>query len=141
MRLIIFLIIHITFLNGVYAQETNSSAIKSVDPEEFQILMHLHDYFLLIDVRSRMEYRISRIPGAILAESRSILHDLTDTLDRETPLLLYCTTDTRSSASAKKLAEQGFINIFVLEPGILGWKSAGKEVDRRRIKRKNIFFY
>lgn len=134
MRLLFFIIIQVIIFSGIRAQEITDSVIKSVDPEEFYIQMHLHDYHFLIDVRSRLEYRISRIPGAILAENRSVLHALTDTLDRETPLLLYCTTDTRSSASAKHLAEKGFMNIFVLEPGIIGWKSAGKEVDKKKVK-------
>lgn len=130
-------IVFICFLiyTGCRAQETGDSTIKIADPEEFYIQMHLHNYHLLIDVRSRIEYRIARIPNAILAEKSNILYSLTDTLDRDTPLFLYCTIDTRSLSAAKLLAEKGFKIIFVLEPGFSGWKSAGKEVDKKRVMR------
>jgi len=123
-------------ITGGKAQVSADSTIKVVDPEEFYIQMHLHEYHLLIDVRTRIEYRISRIPGATLAENSIILYSLTDTLDRDTPLFFYCTIDTRSISAAKLIAEKGFKNIYVLGPGFAGWKSAGKEVDRKNIKRK-----
>ncbi len=136
MRILFIIVLSFLLITGTRAQEATEPIINVVDPEEFFIQMHLHDHYILIDVRTRLEYRISRIPGAILAERNSVLYSLTDTLDRETPLLLYCTTHTRSLSAAKLLAEKGFKNIFVLGPGILGWKSAGKELDRQRIKRK-----
>jgi rhodanese-related sulfurtransferase len=135
MRLFFIIISHFIIYTGILAQEVSDSAIRVVNPEEFYIQMHLHDYHLLIDVRSRMEYRISRIPGAILAENSTILYSLTDTLDYDTPLFLYCTTDTRSFSASKLLAQKGFKIIFVLEPGILGWKSAGNEIDKKWNKR------
>jgi thioredoxin 1 len=130
MRIFFTIIVFFLLYTGAMAQEATSPVIRFLDPEEFYIQMHLHDYYILIDVRTRMEYRISRIPGAILAGKDAVLYSLTDTLDQETPLLLYCTTHTRSLSAAKVLAERGFKNIFVLDPGILGWKSAGKELDR-----------
>jgi len=136
MRVLFTIIVFFLLYTVNRAQEATKPIINIVDPEEFSIQMNLHDHYILIDVRTRLEYRISRIPGAILAGTDAILYSLTDTLDRETPLLLYCTTHTRSLSAAKVLAEKGFKNIFVLDPGILGWKSAGKELDRQRIKRK-----
>lgn len=136
MKTLLIIVLSFLSITGTRAQEATEPTINIVDPEEFSIQMHIHDHYILIDVRTRLEYRISRIPGAILAGKNSVLYSLTDTLDPETPLLLYCTTHTRSLSAAKVLAERGFKNIFVLDPGILGWESAGKELDRQRIKRK-----
>jgi len=134
MRLLIIIIFHFVIYAGGRAQETVDSTIKIADPEEFYIQMHLHNYHLLIDVRTRIEFRIARIPGAILAEKSNILYSLTDTLDRDIPLFLYCAINTRSLAAAKMLAKKGFNTIFVLEPGFIGWKSAGKEIDKKRVR-------
>ena len=138
MRLLFFIFIHLSIFNSIYARVANDSTIHLVDPEEFYIQMNIHYYHLLIDVRTRLEYRISRIPGAILAENSSVLYSLTDLLDRDTPLFLYCTINARSIPAAERLAEKGFKMIFILEPGFAGWKSAGKEIDRRRLKKKQL---
>jgi len=135
MRLFILTVFPFLIFTGIRGQEITDSSIYLVNPEEFYIQMHLHDYHFLIDVRSRLEYRVGRIPGAILAEKSIKLFSFTDTLDRDTPLFLYCAINTRSHAAAELLAEKGFKYIYVLEPGIAGWKSAGKEVDKKRLKR------
>jgi rhodanese-related sulfurtransferase len=117
------------------AQQKSDTVIHILDVEEFIIQTKLHEDYLLLDVRLWMEYKRGRIPGAILVDTDNKLKSITDTLDFDRPLFLYCATNTRSSADGKLLAERGFKNIYILEPGFYGWKAAGKEIDKRKTQR------
>ena len=117
-------------------QKESDTIMKIVDLEEFIIQMKLHENNTLIDVRTWMEYKKGRIPGAVLAETNNILFSITDTMDFDRPLFLYCTTNFRSKSSGRLLTERGFINVCILEVGISGWNAAGKEIDKSKLKRK-----
>jgi rhodanese-related sulfurtransferase len=117
-------------------QKESDTMMKIVDAEEFIIQMKLHEDHILIDVRTWMEYKKGRIPGAILAETNNVLFSITDTIDFDRLLFLYCATNFRSKSSGKLLAERGFQNIYILEVGFNGWKAAGKEIDKSKPKRK-----
>lgn len=133
----IFSLIVILYLliPSVIGQQESDTTIHIVDVEEFIIQMKLHDVPLIIDVRLWMEYKRGRIPGAVLAETNNKLLSIADTLDFDRPLFLYCATNFRSIPDGRLLAEKGFKNIYILEPGYYGWKAAGKEIDKRKIKR------
>lgn len=124
------------FISVASGQKESDTIFNIVDSEEFIIQMKLYENYTLIDVRTWMEYKKGRIPGAILAETNNVLFSITDTMDLDRPLFLYCATNFRSKSSGKLLAEKGFKNIYILEPGFYGWRAAGKEIDRSRPKRK-----
>ena len=42
-------------------------------------------------------------------------------LDKNTPIILYCRSGNRSSMSANKISKLGFKEIYNLEGGILEW--------------------
>jgi rhodanese-related sulfurtransferase len=116
-------------------QNTGDSVIKVVNIEEFIIQMKTHENPALLDVRSWMEFKKGRIPHAILAENNNILSTITDTMNLDKPLFLYCAENFRGKAAARFLADKGFENIYVLEVGFNGWKAAGKEIDKTKQKR------
>jgi rhodanese-related sulfurtransferase len=120
---------------AVNGQNTSDSVFNIVDVEEFIIQMKLHEINILLDVRLWMEFKKGRIPHAILAENSKVLLSISDTLDRDKPLFLYCADNFRSKAAGRFLADKGFKNIYVLEVGFNGWKAAGKEIDKTKPKR------
>lgn len=125
------------FISPVTGQKENDSLMNIIDMEEYIIQMKLHENHTLIDVRTWMEYKKGRIPGAILAETKDVLFSITDTMDFDRPLFLYCATNFRSKSSGRLLAERGFKNIYILEPGFYGWRDAGKDIDKSNPKRKS----
>jgi len=116
-------------------QNTSDSVINIVNIEEFVIQMQKNENHTLLDVRSWMEFKKGRIPQALLAENEQILSTITDTMDLEKPLFIYCAGNFRGKAAGRFLAEKGFKNIYILEVGFNGWKAAGKEIDKTRPKR------
>jgi len=53
-----------------------------------------------------------------------------DTLDRDAPIVAYCSVGYRSSELVQKLRERGFTNIRNLEGSIFEWANGGRSVER-----------
>jgi rhodanese-related sulfurtransferase len=81
---------------------------------------------LLIDVRTREEYEVSHLPGAIWAEtSGQIASALRGTSDRQ-PVVLYCSVGVRSPKATAQLMRSGRTNVFNLQGSIFEWANEGR---------------
>ena len=88
---------------------------------------------ILIDIRDIRELqREGRIVGAFhaprgmlefWADPQSPYHK--DVFARSGDLILFCASSWRSALAAKTLQDMGLTNIFDMEGGFNGWKSAG----------------
>jgi rhodanese-related sulfurtransferase len=135
-RLIILLFIGIPFL--IEAQNENGE-YKNLGPSEFYIQMQTHPNSLVLDVRLFSEYRQERIPGAVLAEKREKLVSVTDSVDKETHIFVYCEDGQRSATVSKILTQElGFTNVYNLEKGLYAWKRKGLPIDDKKLKRNII---
>jgi rhodanese-related sulfurtransferase len=134
-KIFAFLTCFLFLIQPVHCQDESESGINIIDIEEFIIQMNMNENHTLFDVRTWMEYKKGRIPGAIHAGTSEVLNTITDTLDFDQPVFLYCSTDFRSKPAGKLLAAKGFKNIYILEPGFYGWKAAGKLIDKRKLSR------
>jgi len=115
-------------------QKKDSINYRNLEAYDFHLVWLKADNGILIDVREQFEYRRNRIKDAVNMPSESRLMALTDTLDKKTPLLVYCSTDYRSKRAAEILLEKGFTDVINLDGGIVAWKKDGFPVDRKRLK-------
>jgi rhodanese-related sulfurtransferase len=112
---------------------------KNIGATEFYIQMQSHPNSLVLDVRLFSEYRQERIPGAVLAEKREKLVAVTDSVDKETPMFVYCDDGERSETVSEILTEElGFKNVYNLEKGLYAWKRKGLPIDDKKLKRNII---
>ena len=91
----------------------------------------------LIDIRDIRELqREGRIDGAFhaprgmlefWADPQSPYHK--DVFAQSGNLILFCASSWRSALAAKTLQDMGMTNIFNMEDGFNGWKSAGLPID------------
>ncbi len=116
----------------VTSQKAPDTSYTDLHPEEFYILMESADNHIIIDTRSRKEYRKERIPGAVLAADRESLIQLTKYLDFDQPLLVYCSDNYRSQDACRILAEKGFRNVYNLLGGMTEWKIIGFAINKKR---------
>ena len=88
------------------------------------------DDVVLLDARESDEYAVSHLPGAIRIDPN--LEDLSvlEHLDKDTPIVAYCSVGYRSSALAQRLQEAGYTNVANLESSIFGWANSGHPVFR-----------
>ena len=83
---------------------------------------------LLVDVRDREEFEVSRLPGAVHAPEISDL----DALRRqfpERPFVLYCTVGVRSAIAAQALnarAPEGAPSVVNFAGSIFAWANGGE---------------
>jgi rhodanese-related sulfurtransferase len=81
---------------------------------------------LLIDVRTRQEYEVSHLPGAVWAETRSEIAAALRTASGQQAVVLYCSVGVRSSKAAAELVQSGRANIFNLKGSIFWWANEGR---------------
>lgn len=84
-----------------------------------------------LDVRTPAEYVKGHIPGSlninVLDPQFAVMAD--SLLQKSEPVALYCRSGHRSKKAAEILSKAGY-EVFELESGFNGWKSAGKDVEK-----------
>ncbi|HEX7839807.1 MAG TPA: molybdopterin-synthase adenylyltransferase MoeB [Kofleriaceae bacterium] len=80
----------------------------------------------LIDVREPDEHAQGMIPGTLhIPRGFLELRIERNVPDRDTPVVIYCASGTRSVLAARSLGELGYTNVASLAGGFTGWKRAG----------------
>lgn len=69
---------------------------------------------LIIDVREPFEYESGHIEGAINVPPALLLSNASvlDNIDKDTEIIVYCRTGSRSNASIQILKDMGFTNLI-----------------------------
>jgi rhodanese-related sulfurtransferase len=87
--------------------------------------------FIILDIRTPMEFNMGRIPKAINIDMYSEdFADKLNALDKDKTYLIYCHTGSRSSYALNLLKQLGFKKIYHLARGIAEWNMSGKEIER-----------
>jgi len=77
--------------------------------------------FVLVDVRTAMEFRAEHIAGAILIPVDQMQRRAAAELpDKDAVILIYCRTGARASTAAGILADKGYTQVFNIG-GIESW--------------------
>jgi rhodanese-related sulfurtransferase len=130
-------VIFLLLCNILPGQVPDSLKYISLRPAEFQQAYNKEDSALLIDVREFFEFKKSRIKHAINIPSSGNLEFAADTLNKQSPLFLYCTSGFRSKRVAKFFYEKGFLKLYSLDGGINAWKKEKMPVDKKRLRSKD----
>ena len=82
----------------------------------------------LLDVRERDEYEQGFIAGAVHIPRGNLETRIERAIvERDTPILVYCATGTRSVYAAKTLGELGYTDVASLAGGFAAWKENGHD--------------
>ena len=76
---------------------------------------------VLIDVRTRDEYRQGHIPGSINIPLNEIDKVIEIVAQKETPIFVHCLSGARSSQAAARLGQLGYVKVKNIG-GISGYK-------------------
>lgn len=97
------------------------ASFTNITPEEAKKRLDSEKDIILLDVRTKEEYETGHIKNARLMPLDSIKEESVKNLvDKEATIFVYCRSGSRSSAAAKILVEQGYINVYNLG-GIINW--------------------
>lgn len=111
-----------------------STFFKDILPEEGLKLLEENKSnkdFVILDVRTSMEFRMGKIEGAINMDmySRDFAESVAD-LDKDKVYFIYCQTGARSSYAMGMFKQLGFKKVYNLARGIVGWHYAGYKIVR-----------
>ncbi len=96
---------------------------QMISPQEAARLVQ-DEHAILADTREPEEYARLRIAGAYLMPI-SVIGCLPEDNDKKRPIIYFCRSGHRTKAGESMLDARGHERTYILEGGILGWKSAG----------------
>ncbi len=123
--------ISIVFINisadNIREDLSKNTSVRSVSQKELLELLSQEDFsdnHALIDVRTPLEYKISKIPSAINIPHYKILKDIS-LLDayKDKEMILYCHSGVRVGKVTKLLTELQYSNLSHLIGDMSGWKA------------------
>ena len=90
-----------------------TNSYKTIDKEKALKLIEDNDA-VVIDVRSTLEYQQGHINGSESYPVTTVLNDIEDDYDKDTYLIVYCQSGSRSKTAAQGLIELGYENVYDL---------------------------
>lgn len=119
-------------------QTYNTRSIPYISVEELRMLQ-MNDSVVILDAREPVEFAVSHIASAknigfndFTSQEKQI-----EKLNKNMPIVIYCSVGIRSEDIGEKLKKEGFTNVKNLYGGIFEWKnkdypvidSTGKETE------------
>ena len=110
---------------GCAQQET-----EQMSPDELHALIRSGAPPLVLDVRTRREYRASHVPGAVHRPFHHLLgRDPQVPGSKNLPLVVYCEHGPRAGIAAWGLRRSGFTQIVYLQGNMAAWKKRDLPVE------------
>jgi len=109
-----------------------SGSIENISPEQANRLVRDNNGnadFVILDIRTRQEFRTGHLVDAILIDfySKDFLENINQ-LDKNKTYLVYCRSANRSTKAMKMISGMGFLKIYNMDDGIIGWNKKGFKI-------------
>lgn len=106
--------------------------LKGLYDSNFPVVMpaqvtNLSNYQVL-DAREKEEHQVSHLQNAIWVGHETFNLNSVAKLDKNKPVLIYCTVGARSEKIGKILQKEGFTRVYNLYGGIVHWVNEGRPV-------------
>jgi rhodanese-related sulfurtransferase len=110
-------------------KQFNTRSIPYISVEELRMLQ-FNEEVIIVDAREKKEFDVSRIPSAIYIGYSEFSPEILSEkkIDKNTPVIVYCSLGIRSEEIGEKLKKAGYINVKNLYGGIFEWKNNGYPV-------------
>ncbi len=103
--------------------------IETIDAE--QLTKVDKQGWLILDVRSEEEYQQGHVPGAVNIAHHELAEKLAQVIEfKDQPVVVYCRSGRRAAVAEKILLANEFSQVKHLEGDMLGWQSAGFEIEK-----------
>ncbi|MEO1214833.1 MAG: rhodanese-like domain-containing protein [Bacteroidota bacterium] len=107
-------------LDGLLSHEIEEVSVSDIDT--------FLDNFLVYDTRSKEEYEVSHIPGAIWIGYEAFDIEKLKNIPQDEKILVYCSVGYRSEKVGIQLKNAGFTDVSNLYGGIFEWVNQGKKI-------------
>ncbi len=137
LKYLLFYLLAITFIfpiaNQVSAQSlAYKTLLSTLYDGDFPVLIpskvsDLSNYQVL-DTREKAEFEVSHLRDALWVGYETFSLKNVAALEKDKPVLVYCTVGVRSQDIGKKLKEAGFKEVYNLYGGLIGWANEEKPI-------------
>ncbi|MEP3209179.1 MAG: rhodanese-like domain-containing protein [Maribacter sp.] len=134
MRFLLSSFLILVFSASVLGQKKLDKALerwnnKSV-PYVYVDDLKLTENIVLLDTRKKEEFEVSHLKNAIWVGHEEFTEERVTTkiLDKNAPIIVYCSIGVRSEDIGERLQKAGYTNIKNLYGGIFEWKNHGNAV-------------
>ncbi|MCW8346303.1 rhodanese-like domain-containing protein [Vibrio sp. ZSDZ65] len=102
-----------------------NAAYKEVSAAQVTQMMN-HDSALVVDIRSKDDFKRGHITDAVNVLPSDIKAESTPSLEnkKSDPIIVVCKTGQTAQESANLLAKSGFEQVYVLKGGLSAWSEA-----------------
>lgn len=120
---VIFIALFCVTALTVKAEEHKAVSVTYLDARQARALLKENDALIILDVRTKGEYKRGHIEGAIRNNYFSTkFKKRLRALDKTQPYLVHCKSGHRSQRVVKIMLKEGFTNITHLDGGYDAWK-------------------
>ena len=109
---------------GFMLKRMLSHSVPEISPEQVQ----RYDSWVVLDARGKSEFEVSRIQDAKWVGYDNFDFESVKGLNRDQPIIIYCSIGYRSEKIAEQLIAKDFKYVFNLYGGIFEWKNQGYPV-------------
>lgn len=152
-KFFINLIFFLTLFGALHAQKSTKVSNSSFGDKISSLLafsvplISVHDLnekknIQLLDARELIEFEVSHIPNAKYIGYKSLNEATLRQLNKNEPVVIYCSIGYRSEKIGEKLIKLGYKKVYNLYGSIFEWANAGLPlVDVNNKPTKNIHVY
>ncbi len=97
--------------------------------------------YLFIDTRNPQEYNTSTIKGAINIPNQKAIRQKLKSIQKDTPIIVFCSIGYRSEKMTQKLLELGYKNVNNLYGSIFEWANRDLPLYQNTVKTNTIHTY
>lgn len=103
-------------------------SVPVVEASELKEAIDKGENVQILDTRQPAEYEVSHLPNARFVNYDKFNEKALEGMDKDAPVVVYCTVGYRSERIGEKLQKLGFTNVLNLYGGIFEWVNQGNEV-------------
>ena len=121
MKRLLPIFIAVLLLAGCAAPAEQEVSYRQITMDEAVAMMEEEKDYIILDVRTAVEFNEEHIPGAINIPNETIGTDAIPELpDKDQLILVYCRSGNRSKQASEKLVKLGYTNVVEFG-GIIDW--------------------
>ena len=116
-------------VRGFFMESNQKQVFKDITPQEANEIIKMNDgnaQFVLMDVRTQVEFQGAHLEGAKLVDYQSseFAGEIAK-MDKDKKYLLYCRSGVRSANAMQIMRMEGFKEVYNMLGGIGRWSGEG----------------
>jgi rhodanese-related sulfurtransferase len=125
---VLLILVGLFAISLAQADDDGQNPVTAIEVNDAREFVAHHEYAVIMDVRTSVEYETSHIPGAVNVNVQDESFEGTvAALDPNNTYIVHCTKNPangRSNRALQTLQSLGFKHLYSLEGGYVAWKDA-----------------